>query len=634
MKKFLFYLAFICLNIHSVFSQRNEPLFKPIDYQEVLQLYQKENAGYMKKRLFFDEEKINAIRVGLQRNDSFYMRGFSQMKEEAEKICNQPFLQYRLDDAKLRVPSIHQFAVQLPILALVYRVTGNEAFAKRAWKQLQILLDYPDWGAERHFLDAGIGSFVIAFMLDGFYDYLSNDQKGIIYTVAKEKLLMPGLNQINQHIWWSTSKHNWNGICNGGLISASLLLMPFDSVFCAKVIAASVNRLPLYLRSFEPDGQSEEGLMYWGYGLMYTTLALQALQTTFQTSWNLDKFPGLLKTPYFPLLMSGPVAALNVGDDPIRSQRSQGIAWFAYHYNIPSLMKYQYSTCFQLNQFHFTDLLYIDPTKIVNTTELKHLPLAYQIKGIELAAIRSNWTDTALMIAIHGGSNNASHGHLDAGSFYIQAKGKIWAIGNLGRDDYTFPGYFSKETQPAYFNNTDTAPNTPGRWHFYRLRTEGKNALVFNPGFRPEQDENGEATLLPKKDTMGNILGFDCDLKNCYSRDVSFYTRTIQLNEKYHSVEVADTFHAKQILPVWWSMHTAANIQLSSNGKEAILQMQEKTLHVTIQFPLDATFQVLPATYLPGRLFPLTKNSTNDAIRKLCINVKDAGVNKISVLFY
>jgi hypothetical protein len=634
MKKYFIFFIYIFLLSNSVLAQLKEPLFKPIDYQQVLHLFQSTYAGLINKGLLFDEQKINLIRVGLQRNDSFYVRGFSQMKQEAEKICNQPLLQYGLDDAKLRIPSIHQFAVQIPILALVYRVTGDEKFAQRAWKQMQILLDYPDWGAQRHFLDTGIGSFVIVFMLDGFSDFLTADQKRIIYTVAKEQLLTPGFNQINKNIWWSTSKHNWNGICHGGLITASLLLMPFDSVFCAKLIAAAVNRLPLYLRSFEPDGQSEEGLMYWGYGLMYTTLALQALHTAFQTSWNLDQFPGLLKTPYFPLLMSGPVAAFNVGDDPIRTQRSQGLAWFAHHYNIPSLMQYQYKTCFQLNQFHFTDLLYINPALITKGTESKHLPLAYQMKGIEMAAIRSSWADTALMIAIHGGSNNASHGHLDAGSFYLQAKGKLWAVGNLGRDDYTYPGYFSKITQPSYFNNADTPPDTTGRWHFYRLRTEGKNALVFNPGYRPEQDENGIATLLPKKDNWGDTIGFHCDLQNCYSRDVSFYTRTIQLNKTIPSVEVIDTFQLNQEVPVWWSMHTAANIKLSSNGREAVLQLQEKTLHLSIRVPLDAVFQVLPATYLPGRSFPLTKNTNNDSFRKLCINLKNTNANKISVVFY
>jgi len=615
-------------------AQLNAPQFKPIDYQEVLRLYQSVYTAQINKGLFFDEQKIQSIRIGLQRDDSFFVRGFSQMKAEADKICDLPFLQYGLDDAKLRIPSIHQFAVQIPILALVYKVTGNEKYALRAWKQIQILLDYPDWGAQRHFLDTGIGSFLIAFMLDGFGDFLTVDQKRKIYIVAKEKILTPGLNQINQNNWWSTSKHNWNGICHGGLITASILLLPFDSIFCAKLIAASVNRLPLYLRSFEPDGQSEEGLMYWGYGLMYTTLALEALHTAFQTSWNLDQFPGLLKTPYFPLLMSGPLAAFNVGDDPVRTQRSQGLAWFAYHYKIPSLMQYQMNTCFQLNQFHFTDLLYVHPESTTSAVDLQILPLAYQIKGIEIAAVRSSWTDTAFMIAIHGGSNNASHGHLDAGSFYLQAKGKVWAVGNLGRDDYTYPGYFSKITQPAYFNTVDTAPDTPGRWHFYRLRTEGKNALVFNPGYRPEQDENGVATILPISENGQSTIGFECNLQNCYSRDVSFYTRTIQLNNNIASVEVKDTFQVKQSLPVWWSMHTAANIQLSSNGREAVLKLQDKTLRVIIQYPLDATFQELPATYLPGRSFPLTKNSDNHSFRKLSIHLRNAEANKISVLFY
>jgi hypothetical protein len=44
---------------------------------------------------------------------------------------------------------------------------------------------------------------------------------------------------------------------------------------------------------------------------------------------------------------------------------------------------------------------------------------------------------------------------------------------------------------------------------------------------------------------------------------------------------------------------------------------------------INAIFQVLPATYLPGEEFPFTKNSENKDFKKVCIkmeNVKTAGL--------
>ena len=50
------------------------------------------------------------------------------------------------------------------------------------------------------------------------------------------------------------------------------------------------------MQSFEPDGASEEGLMYWSYGLTNAFLALEAMQRNLTTTYGLTDLNGISKT--------------------------------------------------------------------------------------------------------------------------------------------------------------------------------------------------------------------------------------------------------------------------------------------------------------------------------------------------
>ena len=99
------------------------------------------------------------------------------------------------------------------------------------------------------------------------------------------------------------------------------------------------------------------------------------------------------------------------------------------------------------------------------------LPLDKYFRGAEVAVLRSDWENPqALFVGFKAGDNKANHSHLDLGSFVFDAAGVRWAM-DLGADDYNLPGYFGGQ-----------------RWNYYRLRAEGHNTLVINPGGTPDQD--------------------------------------------------------------------------------------------------------------------------------------------------
>jgi hypothetical protein len=604
----------------------------PVTAARVSELLDRSPQRGVHPRVFFSTADVQRMRRELSEADPIMTLGRRRMLESARETVSQPLLAYHLDDAQLRVPSVHRFAVQLPPLVLSDLLSSDTALTGRAVRQMLSMSAYPDWGAERHFLDAGIAAFDFAMVYDALYERLTSEQRSAMRSAVLKYVLLPGRDQMRGRKWWSTANHNWNGICHGGIIMAALACyedMPEDM---AEVVSLAVNNLPRYIKSFEPDGQSEEGVMYWGYGLTYTTLAIEAMKRVLGTDFGLDRNPGFRKTGWFPALMSGPVTGLSIGDDPVKENRSRSFFWFAKNFRDTALAQLQYDLCLETKDMAWADLIHYDRGMALASAPVKVMPKMNHTRGIEVMSLRTGWDRNATFVSLHGGHNNANHGHLDAGSFDIQSDGVVWAYGNLGRDDYTYPGYFTKQTTPDY-NDRDTAQTVAGRWHFYRLRAEGKNCLVIDPGIRFDQNEKGEAPMV-REGARGDKTFYQVDLSDCYARDVTAYSRGIRLDSKNRRITVQDELNLRNPSELWWQMHTQAAMDISKDGRTATLRMKGKSMTVRIVKPSSGVrFTELPATYIPGRSFPLTKNSENTGFRKLAIRHNSAGDAVVSVDF-
>ncbi|WP_290795821.1 hypothetical protein [Flavihumibacter sp. UBA7668] len=576
--------------------------------------------------LYYDAAAIKRIQGLLKKQDPFLMKGYAVLKAQADKALAAAKSRYVLDAAQLRIPAIHQFATEAPVLILLYQLSGNKAYASKAWEQMQELCGFPDWGADRHFLDAGIAAFVVSYVQDGLKGYLTRQQEETLFTALKEKVWLPAQQQISAGAWWHHSEHNWNGICNGGLLVSAMQYYSRAPELSAWLATRALNALPNYLHSFDPDGQSEEGLMYWNYGLMYTTQALEAFKRYTGSSTGYESFKGLSKAGWFPYRFSGPVTSLSIGDDPVKNSQLPGLSWFAHQYKDTVLGQWQVNNLLKGGQFYWPDLIYYTTAWLKARSE-KNQPLQTVIRGIDLYGLRQNASHESMYIAMHGGANNASHGHLDAGSFELQVLGKVWATGNLGRDNYTYPGYFNMSAQPAYWEAEQT-PTQPARWHFYRLRAEGKNCLVIHPDHRPDQNPEGVARLIHQTDHS-----FKLDLADCYTRNAKQYTREIGLDSLSGRAWVIDSIETKENTELWWSMHTMASISIEQEGRLAVLSLEDKKLYVYLETPGNAVFTEGAATYLNDRTFPLTTNSANSGFRKLMIRLTDVEKGKIKVVF-
>lgn len=598
------------------------------DAATVRDFFTRQKSANLHPRLFFTLQDIDRIKKGKATGDTIYTMGTRQVLREANVVLNTPLLTYYLDDAKLRVPSVHKFATQVTVLVMSYHLTGDYRYAQRVWQQLDSMGTWPDWGQNRHFLDAGIGAFNLALAYDGLYQFFSENQRKQLRQTAHKFVLDDGYAQMKSSKWWHTIRNNWNGICNGGMVMLSLALYNSNPEWYSQTISLALSQIPRYLETFEPDGQSEEGLMYWSYGINYTLLMFEVLNRGLGSNFGLADTRAMRKTGWFPVLMSGPAVGLSIGDDPLKKDKSRSFFWFAAYQRDTALAAISRSLAIETGSLAWHDLIHYNAPMAIAQDGSISAPLAQYIRGIEYASLRTDWSNKAMFAGMHGGHNNASHGHLDAGSFDIQALGETWALGNLGRDDYTYPGYFSKETYPRYLDSP-ASQDTAGRWHFFRLRAESKNTVVVRPDTRPEQDPMGEAIWIGSPAKTGKNR-FVINLQPCYHRDLTFYERSLELDTAKNQILIFDTLLCREKVPFWWSMFTPASITLLQGGRQALLQQNGKSMLAEILYPTGAVFTSLPATYLPGQAFPLTRNSPNPGITRLAIH--QASISSIYLL--
>lgn len=602
-------------------------------------------------RMYGSAEEVQRVKDLYAANDPLVVKAVNTLISEADAALTKPIPTWGLDDANLRVSSVHTIAKEFaPQLTIAYMLTGDEKYAVRAWQVVQTLYTYQDWGVQtvspwkdRHFLDTGIGAHNVAMLYDGLSGWMDEAQKDSLYQMSRKYVFLPAQKQYTgeaQRTWgWMYANNNWNGICNGGIISACLTMMEHEPDFLADIAARAINCLPNYINSFEPDGQSEEGLMYWSYGLMYTITAFDVMSRVLGTTYGYADTNGMQKTGYFPVFTSGPVVSLNIGDDPIKNSRANSMFWFSKYLNSPALARFQYDLLVENNTaMPWYDLFHYNP-ELVEQGASVDVALDNYTRGIDVYTFIENWySKDAMFLSVHGGSNMANHGHLDAGSFDIQAFGQVFANGNLGSDDYTYPGYFdygdkeNNDCLPRY-KDPNREPTSSQRWHFYRLRAEGKNCVVFNPDYRADQNPKQEAVSKNFFHSSDKVGSGAINLNMIHDRDVNTYTRGFRLDREHKMITIQDDIAAKSDKDIWWSMHTRANVALSADKKTAVLTLNGKSLKATLRAPQDGEFQVLNATYLEGRTFPLTRNSSNSNFRKLAINLPEAKNTLIRVEF-
>ncbi|HEY5507576.1 MAG TPA: IPT/TIG domain-containing protein [Paludibacter sp.] len=557
-------------------------------------------------RIFYSADDIQRIK-SLVLTDVAAKTAYDGIISAANSLLSQPVLKWGLDADNLRISNIHSIGNDIiPALVLAYQFTGDTRYAQRCYDQLAEMMTWSDWGAGRHFLDTGIGSKGVAMAYDGLYDFLTPDQRTKIVAAARKFALEPGLAQMKggpSPFAWYLTVDNWNGICHGGLIDLALAMYETDTPFMGQVISIAANQTLGYMTALGPDGASREGMMYWDYGLTNTFMCYEAMNRVLSTTYGLAEQPGFVKTGWFPFLVTGPAGTASVGDDYLYNSMSSKFTsrlWFAKKFNDANLAKAEFEAMKEKSGTSnggingWMDLLAYDPA-LISQGNAVSLPMFGNVHGLDYMFVRENDTDDSYYIGMHGGDNAASHGHLDAGTFFLHAKGQVFASGTLGTTA-PYPADYFNGCSPDYNTQPTTTTSTPGRNYYYRVRTEGKSCVIFNPDARPMENPTG--VCIVDKELNDGIGGcYVLNMNGIYGRDASSYKRGIKLNRSTKVTSIQDEFTPISSSTVYWIMQTIANISINpSNKKMAKLTIGTKVIYAIIKSPAEAAFEYVTSS--------------------------------------
>ncbi|MEM2885791.1 MAG: DUF4962 domain-containing protein, partial [Thermoproteota archaeon] len=411
----------------------------------------------------------------LVRTDGKAKAWFARLSSGARKILSQEPLRYEIPDG-LRLLSVSR-GVQERVyaLALVHLLTRDARYAERAWRELESAANYRDWNP-RHFLDTAEMAHAFAVGYDWLYGEFDGGQRKVLLDAMVEKGLGPAIECYDGKSgfgWWVKSRHNWNQVCNGGIGICALAVADERPRMASEVIQSALRSIRGAMLGYAPDGGWAEGPGYWSYATFYSVAFIEALSTALGTDFGLSGFAGFSETGSFPIYLTGPTGLLfNFADCGEKLGNAPQMLWLARKFSRANYAQYE----MRVPKPHPLDILWLRgrPKK----PEVDP-PLDKYYRNVEVVTMRSAWgKKDALFVAFKAGDNEANHSNLDCGTFVLDASGCRWAI-DLGPDDYNLPGYFGAD-----------------RWKYYRMRSEGHNVLVINPGKGADQKPDAKTRIV------------------------------------------------------------------------------------------------------------------------------------------
>jgi hypothetical protein len=451
-------------------------------------------------------------------------------------------------------------------LSFAYRWTGNEKYLNSAISNMKVVCAFADWNPS-HFLDVAEMTNAVGMGYDWLYNKMDQPSRDQIKAGLIKLGLEEGKKAYAANAWWTKVDHNWNQVCNSGLLIGALSVAETDPGYAMYILPKAIENLPYALKSYGPDGVWGEGPGYWDYATDYTAYGLSALQSALGDYSGLTLLPGMSQTGYFPIYSAGPTGyMLNYADAGEKSKLSspQTEMWLAGVYNnnhFSDFLHYQLATA----SANVYDVIWYRP--YANSAAQRDLDKFFD-GSVSLYFSRSSWSDPkSLWIGIKAGYNKVNHAHLDLGNFELDALGVRWAR-DLGSDDYNLPDYFGAK-----------------RYTYYRLQSNSHNVPLLN-GTNQRQD----ATSKFIKHAEANAEPFSVlDFTTAYSDFASSALRGMKVVDDRKSVLIQDEFVLAKSADVTWGMTTDASIQII-NTKQAELTLSGQKMTAKILSPASAVF--------------------------------------------
>jgi hypothetical protein len=454
-------------------------------------------------------------------------------------------------------------------LAFVYQITGDPAYAAKAYEHAAVTCAQESWVQSAHYFDiiysrvwpygakddivvftyditASATSQRMAYIYDWLYPALPKAQRDRIRNALLEKAITRVRGSYD-YFWWSTAyKCNWSGICHTGLGMAALALLDEDPNL-TDVIARSHEGISAMLDHIGEEGGWQEGRGYWAYGVGESVRFIDALKRVTGGQVNLFKHRALATHPLdfglFGLTGAfGDGAGTPVGESFVLNKLVQEAgdpvgAWYIQNFTRP--------------RDEILDLIWgpttVQPAKPTETSR--------HFRNIDWAVLRRDFNADSITIATKAGMNDdPHHGHLDVGTLNLTWQ-NLTFVGEVPRTPYD-EKYFGAE-----------------RWQYLEARTAGHNVVMVNGEEQLEaklKDQpwregiGGKITHYVSEPTFAAVA---MDNTHAYpGRELKGWSRSIALDKDTNVVVVVDRVRCAPGAEIEVRFHPGVEFELGKNS--------------------------------------------------------------------
>ncbi len=424
-------------------------------------------------RLFLTEPQLTTLKQKIK-SDQMLTGIHDALIAGAERLIDQPPLKRVVTGRRLLSVS-RECLRRTMLLSYAWRMTDDRRFLNRCEQEMLAAAEFTNWNPS-HFLDVAEMTAALALGYDWLYPELDPASRQSIADAILEKGLKPSFDA--RYNWFVRGRNNWNQVCHSGMTMGALAILEDQGQLAREIVHRAVNNVQTVMELYEPDGAYPEGPGYWVYGTTYNVMLLAALESALGTDFGLSDKQGFSHAAVYLNNVTGPFRQyFNYPDSGSKVGFTPAVFWFAHHYNDPTMawMQHRYvSSRFPNKTSEFANDR-TAPLALIWAGDKATPPqsLGWMGRGqTPVAMFRTNWTDNnATWLAIKAGSPSVSHGHMDVGSFVLDAAGQRWAV-DLGPEDYN-----KIETLGM---NLWAMGQDAQRWAIFRYNNLSHNTLVVN----------------------------------------------------------------------------------------------------------------------------------------------------------
>lgn len=553
---FLFLISLILINCNGEAVEKNKESVAEISNPFTPE-YLTKNLRKESPRLVLNAEIDKILRNKLN-SDPVVQNIYQTIKLNADQVLQKPFLE-RIKIGKRLLSVSREMLYRINMLGMVYYIEKDPKILERIDGEVKAVCQFSDWNPS-HYLDVGEMSMAVAFALDWTTGDLPESTIELALNALIEKGIKPSYNKESRsNTWWINGNNNWNQVCNGGMIAASIAIAERDPELAATTIRRSIDGFPHALDEYGPDGVYPEGSTYWGYGTVFSVVTNAMLESAFGTDFGLGNYPAFKESAIFRVLMNTPSGwYYNFAD--CGDKRSENgditLAWFAsksgdeLFFERNRLLRSP-SEIGKLRRLDGAGLVWLAQYEKKLYTDL---PSVWKGEGSNPVAVFTGGSSDpyGYYFGGKGGSGTVNHGNMDAGSFIFELNGIRW-IFDPGNQNYND---LEKEGFDLWNKSQDSQ-----RWTLLNKGNFGHSTLSVNDQLHIV---DGKATIADFKEGENPQVTFD--LTPTFKGQLKSAERTFTKDSNV-SLVIEDKIEIDEMTEiVTWQLITTLDVEITPEG--------------------------------------------------------------------